>query len=406
MKHSGGNHGRPSGLPGTERLQRRFRALLGAGLLGAVLAAHAQTLTTVYAFDGALDGASPFDTLVYANGLLYGTTSQWGPHGYGSVFSFDPVSGVQTVLHAFTGKTGAGSDAGWPMAGLSYQNGTLYGASEDGGALGLGAVYKIDAATGTETTIHGFLKLNRDGYLPDGTPLLINGALYGTTREGGLNGIGVLYRIDPVSGKETVLHTFMGNDGAEPHATLVYNQGVLYGTAASGGFGSGVVFAYDLATRREKVLHRFTGFGDGAAPLAGLVYQDGKLYGTTLYGGDPSSIVDEGPGTVFEIDLATGKETVLHRFNWSGDGTLPNAGLLYHDGLLYGTTERGGAYDKGTVFTVDPATMTETLLHSFTEGEDGSEPWGGLVFVDGSFYGTTSFGGGASNSGTIFRLTP
>jgi len=60
---------------------------------------------------------------------------------------------------------------------------------------------------------------------------------------------------------------------------------------------------------------------------------------------------------------------------------------------LYGTTEFGGTYDNGTVFSVNPNTGAETVLHSFGSGADGEYPIASLIDVKGTLYGTTEEGG-------------
>jgi uncharacterized repeat protein (TIGR03803 family) len=251
-----------------------------------------------------------------------------------------------------------------------------------------------------------------NGYNPVGTLVYHNGSLYGTTRYGGSMGVGTLYKVDIATGAGTILHNFNGHDGGEPLSSLLYLNGMLYGTTAQGGAtsgpngGYGTVFSYNLATGKERVLHRFGKYGDGAAPMAGLTYVGGKLYGTTFNGGmGGDSNQFPGPGTVFQIDPRTGAETVVHAFDAIDDGALPSAELVYRNGLLYGTTQSGGAFGYGTIFSIDPSTQQETVLYSFTGKADGATPMGGLAWLNGSFYGTT-FYGGDNRLGVIYRLTP
>ncbi len=84
----------------------------------------------------------------------------------------------------------------------------------------------------------------------------------------------------------------------------------------------------------------------------------------------------------------------------------PLAGLIQAaDGNFYGATEGGGPSNAGTVFKITPAGV-ETVLYSFTGGSDGWEPFAGLIqATDGNFYGTTTYGG-SSNMGTVFKITP
>jgi uncharacterized repeat protein (TIGR03803 family) len=158
--------------------------------------------------------------------------------------------------------------------------------------------------------------------------------------------------------------------------------------------------------RAETVLYNFVGGTDGAFPLTGLIFDKaGNLYATTVEGGA------NGVGTIFELKPSNGgwTETILHSFSGgSNDGSLPYGGLIFDSvGNLYGTTAGGGANGDGTVFALKPSTggWTETILHSFSGG-DGSGPQAGLVFDSaGNLYGTT-VGGGANLNGTVFELAP
>src|ERR1700733_2890273 len=173
----------------------------------------------------------------------------------------------------------------------------------------------------------------------------------------------------------TVLHRFTGADGRNPseYGHLIEDSaGDLYGTTEFGGAsGQGVVFK--LNKTGETVLHSFTGGVDGGAPYAGLTRDSaGNLYGTTSSGGA------SGAGVAFKLDT-TGAETVLYNFTKKPGGTNPYAGLIQDSaGNLYGTTSGGGASIWGVVFKLD-ATGTETVLHSFTGGVDGSKPLSSLV---------------------------
>jgi uncharacterized repeat protein (TIGR03803 family) len=237
------------------------------------------------------------------------------------------------------------------------------------------------------------------------------GNLYGTTYLGGASGVGTVFKLESKTGKETVLYSFTGTggDGANPHASLVWDAADnFYGTTYNGGaYDYGTVFRLNKAGK-ETVLYSFTGGSDGAYPLAGLVRDAaGNLYGTTVLGGVGCDGV--GCGVVFKVAKA-GKETVLYSFTgYPDDGAEPWAGLVRDAaGNLYGTTFTGGASNYGTVFKVDE-TGKETVLYSFMgSGGDGASPFDlGYLLRDakGDLYGTTN-GGGASNYGTVFKLVP
>lgn len=220
--------------------------------------------------------------------------------------------------------------------------------------------------------------------------------------------------------RETVLYNFgiRAGDGHGPVGPLIADEsGALYGTTDSGGdTNRGTVFmltppSITGGVWTEKLLHVFAG-ADGTSPFAGLVAdRRGALYGTTAGGGDANA------GTVFRLTppaIAGGAwtETVLHNFVVA-DGRAPFAGLIMdRSGALYGTTFGGGAANLGTVFRLTPPTVpggawTETILHSFT-GADGTNPAAGLIMDGtGALYGTTGGGGGGNAGfGTVFKLAP
>jgi uncharacterized repeat protein (TIGR03803 family) len=329
--------------------------------------AQAQTLRVLYSFKGGTDGSGPWGGLIRdAAGNFYGTTSGNAPNSSGTVFILDRTTGKETPLYDFTGQT----DGGFSQASL----------------------------------------------LMDATHNLL-GTLYGTTVFGGdlsCGGCGTVFSVDRWTGKETVLHAFTGGtDGSEPICTLVEDaRGNLYGTTAGGGNsascaippGCGTVFKLDT-TGKETVLYSFNGGTDGGLPQAGVIRDEaGNLYGTALIGAYSA-------GVVFKLDTA-GTETVLYSFTGGTDGANPAAGLVRDAaGNLYGTTESGGAANAGTVFKLD-TTGTETVLHTFTGGMDGANPYAGLLQgAAGSLYGTALYGGDLScgfgiGCGVVFGIKP
>jgi uncharacterized repeat protein (TIGR03803 family) len=239
-----------------------------------------------------------------------------------------------------------------------------------------------------------------------------DGNFYGTTQQGGAStnctsGCGTVFRIS-LSGNYTNLYSFVGppSDGALPDAALVQgSDGNFYGTTVAGGMGgSGTVFRISLSGNYTN-LYSFANSPDGANPYAGLIQgSDGNFYGTTLAGG-----VNDW-GIVFRIS-PSGSLTNLHSFAGPPDGARPFAGLIQgSDGSFYGTTYFGGTNSCacGTVFRIG-SSGNETILYSFAgPPNDGAEPIGGLVpGSDGNFYGTTFYGGmNNGNYGTVFRISP
>lgn len=147
-----------------------------------------------------------------------------------------------------------------------------------------------------------------------------------------------------------------------------------------------------------KQLFVFDG-ADGADPFASLLESRGLLYGTASAGGNYSVF----GGTAFSL-TPTGKESILHYFGPAGDGRNPQSGVTLYNGTFYGTTEYGGKFDDGVVYSFTPS-GTERVLHTFGRVPDGKNPIGGLAVLNGMLYGTTS-GGGRHNGGVVFRITP
>src|ERR1700678_4036743 len=99
-------------------------------------------------------------------------------------------------------------------------------------------------------------------------------------------------------------------------------------------------------------LHTFTGYSDGATPTGNLLVLNGSLYGTAQFGGTTGTTnCPDGCGVTFRMNPRTGKETVLHSFLGGTDGSFPAAGLIYANGMFYGTTQFGGGQTCFTSFT-------------------------------------------------------
>ncbi len=329
-----------------------------------------------------------------------------------AIYAFDPDSDHTSVLYAF------GSDA--VSAGehptdelVSDSAGNLYGTTQEGGSGGMGTVFKIDAKTHALTVLHVFTGAS-DGAIPSGG-LVIDPRdnLFGTTLVGGARDCGTVYRVSRL-GVETQVYAFGGTQasgGCLPTSALALDgAGPLYGATLSGGAsGRGTVYQLTPGTAssptRYTVLHRFLGGADGNVPLGGVVLDAAQkqLYGTTLNGGT------WGQGTVFACSVDGRSERVIYAFkgNGSGDGGLPTGPLAIDDaGVLYGTTRSGGIDDMGTVFTLDPSSGAESVLHRFAgpAAGDGEDPSGGVLLDSaGELVGTTP-SGGSDDTGTIFAL--
>jgi uncharacterized repeat protein (TIGR03803 family) len=337
------------------------------------------------------------------------------------VFSLDPATGSETVLHSFQGSTRR--DGFKPLAGLIHVGGMLYGTTAYGGtgacgSVGCGTVFSLNPETGTERVLYSFQNNGADGVSPSASLIDVGGTLYGTTGHGGGScdgGCGTVFSLNLATGIETVLHAFRadGADGQSPSSSAVISiNGILYGTTENGGAADiGTIFSLDPATGTETVLYSFQlGQTDGRQPRTGLISASGMLDGTTFDGGGSCS---DGCGTVFSFNPTSSTETVLHSFRNNGQSGVHPSGLLSVHGTLYGTTYYGGSgscvtyspHGCGAVFSINPATGAQKVLYSFqNNGTDGVRPSAGLIDVGGTLYGTTT-SGGANDHGTVFAIT-
>ncbi len=375
-------------------------------------------LTTLVEFTGTAGsnkGQQPNELVEGSDGNFYGTTTGGGASYFGTVFKLTP-SGMLTTLVEFTGT--AGSNLGnYPYAGLIQGNdGNFYGTTKGGGASDMGTVFKL-TPSGVLTTLVEFTG-TASGYIGKypyvGLVQGSDGNFYGTTHEGGASGAGTVFKLTP-GGVLTTLVEFTGtvgsNKGLYPYASLMQgSDGNFYGTTLMGGAsGAGTVFKLTsggVLTTLVEFTGTVLGSKTGCFPYAGLVQDgDGNFYGTTKQGGAGDW------GTVFKLTPG-GVLTMLVEFTGTASGNIgknPYAGLVQDsDGNFYGTTRQGGVSECGTIFKLTSGGVLTTLIE-FTgaaASNKGRYPYASLVRgSDGNFYGTTRQGG-ASDRGTVFKLTP
>ncbi len=387
--------------------------------------------TTLYSFSAGAtndislttnsDGGAPGGALLLLGNTLYGTASYAGTNGAGTVFAISTTLANFTVLYTFSAPAAdnngvfTNSDGGVPMASLIAVSNVLYSTAAMGGSAGNGTVFKLSTNGANYTVVHIFnagatnifgTPTNTDGANPNAALLLSGNMLYSTALNGGTNGNGTIFATT-TNGNYNVLYTFSAfgtnsdtnNDGAQPYSTLVQSGNTLYGTASQGGaWGEGTVFAINTNGTGFTVLYCFTNGTDGANPEAGLIVSSNVLYGTANSGGGL------GWGTVFAISTNGTGFTVLHNFTDGDDGSSPQAGLVWSSNILYSTATYGGSFSDGTVFALNTTNLQLTVLHSFTGGNDGADPLAGLILSSNVLYGTAAYGG-VNGSGIVFALS-
>jgi uncharacterized repeat protein (TIGR03803 family) len=200
-----------------------------------------------------------------------------------------------------------------------------------------GVIYKINGRTGELVLLAAFNGTN--GFSPYGALVQdANGDFYGTTKDGGANGVGTVFKLS-TNGTLTSLFSFNGTNGSHPLAGLVK-------TADGTSWGYGTVFKITSAGA-HTMLVSFGSSPDGPRnPKAALIRaSDGNFYGTSWIGGTI------GGGTVFGVTPA-GDVSVLVSFGAQlpDNGIGPTGPLVEANGSLYGTVPGGNTHPYGGVF--------------------------------------------------------
>src|SRR5665213_182948 len=189
-----------------------------------------------------------------------------------------------------------------------------------------------------------------------------NPQLWGMTSYGGLNSLGNIFKINTDGWGLETAYSFgtipNQSSGGHPENDLYQaSDGKLYGMTYDGGlYNKGTIFSFDINTNTFTRLYSFGGF-DGTNPMGSVVEADnGKLYGMTSRGGAL------GYGAVFSFDISTNTYTTIFNFSSNTYPSAVGSFIKASNGKLYGMTEYDGIAHDGTIFSIDPATDTYTLL--------------------------------------------
>ena len=423
----------------------------GSAISGPAFAYSLNTLHSLCAKDGCVDGASPWGQLTRDESRnFFGVTQEGGKYGKGAVFElqYDPAHSTWKYkrLYSFCNPTDCKVE--YPRAGLIIDSaGNLYGTASAGDGV-TGVAYELlrkNAGVWQLKLLHVF-GAKHEGYTPlaaftyagADSGVSYDGAspLYATMAAGGKYGRGTIYSLTPAAGKKrwdaTVLYSFgaQAGDGQYPTGTLTLDDsGNLYGVTIAGGNpkrGGGI--AYMLSGSSLTILHTFCSeefCTDGMWPLAGLIRDpQGNLFGTTSQGGVTQCIGYTGCGVVFRLAPSGARShghalydySVLHTFCEDDpancpDGAFPQSRLAMDaSGNLFGTTELGGKPCGGYGAAFELTNGSEQVLYNFCSAggqscTDGVSPGDFIMDGSGNLFGWT-YGGGEHGSGTIYELTP
>lgn len=305
------------------------------------------------------------------------------------------------VLHSFAGRANGAT----PLGGVAMDaDGALYGTTFEGGRHGAGTVFRLSDSG--HQVLHHFAS-GADGEGPQGDLIISrSGAVYGTTFRGGPGQVGTLFRVAPAGGYQQ-LAVFDGPGNGPASGVAEGPEGALYGTTMYGGAAPcrcGTIYRYDPATASKTMLHAFDGAG-GANPAATPTIVGNRLIGTASYGGSKPR-----PGRGSGVLYAMALDGSAYGSRIPDTGNYPLAGLT-PDGLgrAWGAMHGGGAEGGGGVFRTD-AQHDYAWVHGFIGGLNagGAYPAGTLLRArDGMLYGTTTVGGAyPCFCGMVYRIDP
>ena len=344
------------------------------------------------------NGRIPSSELTNALGdVMYGLSTSGGDYNGGTLFEYN------TVTHVLTKKVdlNSSSKGAVPYGYLTLKNGMYYGITSHVGYQNGGVIFQFDPVTG-DYTVKLELESISKGANPYGNLFeASDGKLYGVTKKGGVFNKGTLYQFDPITNEKVVKVNFKDNLGTFPGAGLIEPiTGKLYGVAVGGGAHiEGSLFEYDITTEVITVKASFNNTGNGGNPF-GLLLKgaDGHLYGTTFEGGDNEL------GTVYRYNLTTKTITKLVDFDGATMGQNPRSGLIEVNNVLYGVTVNGGTNDDGVLFEYNLSTNTFAKKMDFDNVSTGRRPFGRLVLGTSTELFGTTFEGGVSDKGTLFKF--
>ncbi|MGA2541331.1 MAG: choice-of-anchor tandem repeat GloVer-containing protein [Verrucomicrobiota bacterium] len=193
--------------------------------------------TVLHNFTNFFDGASPSGELLLSGGALYGTTFSGGNAGGGTVFKVNTDGSGFSTLHQFVvasydpaSGNSINSDGAAPAAGLTLSGATLYGTASEGGSGGGGTIFSISTNGAAFANLCSFTMLvsgtNLDGANPQAALVLSDGTLYGTAYNGGSNGDGALFTLNLLPAAPPVLFTATPTNGIAPVTVAFAGPGV------------------------------------------------------------------------------------------------------------------------------------------------------------------------------------
>jgi len=346
---------------------------------------------------GILGGCTPG-----TDGKFYGISSFGGPLNLGVIYSFDPLTGVQTALVNFKGPNGAN---GTYTAGNNLVLATdhyFYGMTYFGGEHNSGTIFRFDPVTLTDSVLYSFdtyLNTPFYGYPSSGFIQASDGRFYGMMLGGGEFNQGYVFQFDPVTAHFQPVFSFNGANGSNPSNGFVQGKDdIIYGVVSGGGAnGYGVIFSIDLNTLHVSVLYNMD-YRSGATKGSLIFAGDDNLYGLSFYGG--TSLY----GCFYRLNPATNEMTICRAYDgdvYGSYGGDPTSRIVqFNNGKLYYTLG-SFVYPRGIIVGFDPSTMTDTVVSVLDDNTTG-----GMLFfqIPGTSFGIDH--PGTSTTGLSVLMDP
>ena len=290
-------------------------------------------------------GGSSASLVSDAEGRVYGTSANSTAKDKGSpgvAWCFDPVNGMKFLTF--------GADAGSvnPAGGLVQDSqGYFYGSTDGDSTSSPGAIYRIDPAFTTITTLRPWGDMGVEGRGAYSALEWVDGRLFGTNRDGGVNLRGTAFSVR-TDGTDFQVGGF--EQGYSPTSGVTYDGSAHFWGATRRSNNTGLIYTIDLAERYHVEERSLSGMPT-------------KVYYKFLRGQDEMlyNVSHTGPrgkftGQVFQVNPSSGVITTVHAFRADHrDGQRP-IGPVVQDasGALYGVTSHGGAYDTGVLYKISP----------------------------------------------------
>lgn len=328
--------------------------------------------------------------LAMPDGSFFAATVYGGPTGNGALLHLDADDLQPTRIHAFNTLDGSGRI---PVGGVALgKDGFLYGTTKFGGpdqSYSFGTIFRIQTNGTGYTTLHQFGSMTNDGTLPVGPlTLLPDGRVFGVTTQGGAGGSGILYRMNGDGSDYQVVHSFGGdsNDGKSPVAGMVLGaDGAIYGTTSDGGtHGGGTVFRITSSGTDYSIISQLPNSGEAkGGPASRLLPQpDGTLLGTSRTGATNG-------GYLFALHMDGSDFRILHEFPsypYDTNAHSPASTLVQSpDGSIYGITSAGQFIDSISIFSLTAPNWEYKELVNLPSQHDGQNYFLN-AFVDGMLY--------------------